>query len=651
VSGFSAPIAFVPDPVDRTVQYVAEQGGRIRLVRYGAVLSTDFLDLSAEIAFAGEQGLLGLAFAPDYASSGRFFVNFTNKDGNTVIARFRRSSNPLVADASSRFDLRWGGAAGPAFITQPFANHNGGHLAFGPDGFLYIGLGDGGFGNDPDHRAQNPSELLGKMLRIDVSVPDAHASGYEVPANNPFIGTGPPGTRPEIWSFGWRNPWRYSFDDPARGGTGALVVGDVGQSAFEEIDYEPPNSGGRNYGWRNREGAHDNLSSAPPAFLPLIDPIHEYGRSVGAAITGGYVYRGWSLGPTYRGRYFFADFAFGRVWSLALIVNPATGEAQPTNLVEHTAELGGGLLGNISSFGIDADGELYVVNYSSGMILRVLGARAAGYQGDHDGDGRTDIAVYRPSTGVWSARLSSTNFSSVLAYQWGVDTDTPVPGDYDGDGKTDFAIYRPSTGVWWTLLSSTSFSTALAYQWGVTTDMPVPADYDGDGKTDFGVYRPATGVWWVLLSSTNFSSALSYQWGVTTDRPVPGDYDGDGKTDFAIYRAATGMWWILLSSANFSSAVAYKWGVGADTPVPADYDGDGKTDVAIYRPSTGVWWVLLSSTAFSTALVQQWGVDTDAPGPADYDGDGKADLAIYRPATDVWWVLLSSTNFLTAFVY
>ena len=152
----------------------------------------------------------------------------------------------------------------------------------------------------PDHRAQNPQELLGKMLRIDVNVPDTHAIGYQVPADNPFVGGRPIAARPEIWAFGLRNPWRYSFDDPARGGTGALVIGDVGQNAFEEIDYEPPNRGGRNYGWRNREGAHDNVTSRPPAFLPLVDPIHEYGRASGQSITGGYVYRGRSLGAAVR---------------------------------------------------------------------------------------------------------------------------------------------------------------------------------------------------------------------------------------------------------------------------------------------------------------------------------------------------------------
>ncbi len=274
-----------------------------------------------------------------------------------------------------RSALGWSRRA--AFIAQPFANHNGGNLAFGPDGFLYVGLGDGGSANDPGNRAQNPTELLGKMLRIDVNVPDGHPSGYEVPSSNPFVGAGPPGTRPEIWSFGLRNPWRYSFDDPARGGSGALLIGDVGQGQFEEIDYEPPNRGGRNYGWRNREGAHDYIAMPAPAYSPLIDPIYEYGRNVGQSITGGYVYRGLGLGPSHRGRYFFADFVAGRVWSLSLIVDSTTGEADFTNVIEHTAELGGSL-GNISSFGVDGAGELYFVGYSSGSIRKIVSASPRG---------------------------------------------------------------------------------------------------------------------------------------------------------------------------------------------------------------------------------------------------------------------------------
>jgi glucose/arabinose dehydrogenase len=368
-SGFTAPVAFVQDPSDPTLQFVVQQGGRIRAVRSGMVLAQDFLDLTASVLSGGERGLLGMALAPDYAASGRFYVNFTNSLGNTVIARFRRSSDPAVADVSSRFDLRWGSAQQP-FVAQPFSNHNGGHLAFGSDGYLYIGLGDGGSGSDPDHLAQTPGTLLGKMLRIDVGVPDAHPTGYVVPADNPFIGGG---ALPEIWSFGLRNPWRYSFDTA----TGALLLGDVGQNAWEEINYEPAGRGGRNYGWRNREGAHDHVTSRPPAFLPLTDPIHEYDHSLGSSITGGYVYRGSALGTAYVGRYFFADFIRSRVWSIGLNVG-ANGEATATARTEHTSELGGtGELANVASFGVDADGELYVISYTRGAVLKIVSTSSA----------------------------------------------------------------------------------------------------------------------------------------------------------------------------------------------------------------------------------------------------------------------------------
>jgi glucose/arabinose dehydrogenase len=369
-SGFTQPIAVVQDPSDPRVQFVVEQRGRIRVVQDAVVQPADFLDLTSSVRSGGEQGLLGLAFPPDAGLTRRFYVNFTNDAGHTVVARFRRSNNPLIADPGSRFDLRWNGASGPALIAQPFANHNGGHLAFGPDGYLYIGMGDGGAGDDPNHLAQDPSSLLGKMLRVDVGVPDAHPIGYVVPPNNPFSAAG---TRPEIWSFGWRNPWRYSFDDPSRGGTGALIAGDVGQNAWEEVDYEPAGRGGRNYGWRNREGAHSNVTSRPPAFTPLVDPIHEYDHSAGSSITGGYVYRGASLGAAFRGRYFFGDFVRSRVWSIALTID-ANQEAHASDVREHTTELGGAAqLAGVSSFGVDAAGELFLVSYSRGVILRIAG--------------------------------------------------------------------------------------------------------------------------------------------------------------------------------------------------------------------------------------------------------------------------------------
>jgi len=352
VSGLSAPVGFVQDPTQVGVQFVVEQGGRIRVVQNGVLLAQDFLDLRGQVAFAGEQGLLGLAFAPDYGSSRRFFVNFTDTSGNTVIARYRRSaSNALQADPVTRFDFGWPGCT--RYIAQPFSNHNGGNLQFGDDGYLYIGMGDGGSGGDPSGNAQSRSTLLGKMLRLDVNVPESDPRGFAVPVDNPrpfgqdaagglcqtALPYQPTGYSELMWDIGLRNPWRYTFDLLSHGGNGALIIGDVGQTAWEEVDYEPFGRGGRNYGWRNREGAHDYDQSVPPSLLPLIDPAFEYDHSAGVAVVGGYVYRGTTLGQSYRGRYFLADLN-GRVWSVQLTPNATTGEAAPSNLIEHTAALG-----------------------------------------------------------------------------------------------------------------------------------------------------------------------------------------------------------------------------------------------------------------------------------------------------------------------
>jgi glucose/arabinose dehydrogenase len=371
VTGLSQPLAFIQDPSNARIQYVVEQRGWIRVVNNGMLEPVEFLNLTSEVSTGGERGLLGLAFAPDYGVTGRCFVNFTNRSGHTVIARFVRSAGrPLVADASTRFDFRWPG--GSRFIAQPFSNHNGGTLAFGPDGYLYVGLGDGGSGQDPGHRAQNPNSLLGKMLRLDVSVPDADPEGYDVPPDNPSMRNLPVAALPEIWAFGLRNPWKFSFDDSRLGGTGALIIADVGQSRWEEVSYQPPGRGGLNYGWRNREGAHANVASLPPAYGPLTDPIIEYDHGAGQSITGGFVYRGRALGSAFAGRYFFADFVRGRVWSLGLTINPTTGEATAVGLMEHTSELGGAsTLGMISAFGVDAAGELFVVSWDHGRVLRL----------------------------------------------------------------------------------------------------------------------------------------------------------------------------------------------------------------------------------------------------------------------------------------
>ena len=249
---------------------------------------------------------------------------------------------------------------------------------------------------------------------------------------------------------------------------------------------------------------------------------------------------------------------------------------------------------------------------------------------DFDGDGKSDISVFRPSSGYWYLLPSSTN--SFSFQQWGLSTDRIVAGDYDGDSKTDYAVYRPSSGTWFILRSTNN--TFIAQSFGIATDVPVPADYDADGRTDFAVYR--SGAWYILRSSDD--QFISQSFGTSSDKPMPADYDGDGKADIAVYRPSDGTWY-MLQSTN-SALRAQPFGTSNDVPLTGDFDGDGKADVAVFRPSTGTWYTLKSLNG--SLLAQRWGVDTDVPVAADYDGDGKTDLAVFRPADGTWYISKST---------
>jgi glucose/arabinose dehydrogenase len=340
-SGFESPvdIQFPPDGSGR--MFIVEQPGRIRIFAADAVATGPFLDITDRVDSRGnEQGLLGLAFHPQFAANGTFFVNYTDLAHHNVIARFQLSPDPRFADpASERILLS---------VDDPFGNHNGGVLAFGPDGYLYAGMGDGGSANDPLGNGQNLDSLLGKVLRIDVD----RADPYGVPADNPFA---PGGGWGEIWAYGLRNPWRMSFDRL----TGDLYIADVGQGQWEEVDVIPAGSpGGFNFGWKYREGAHA-FAGGPPPGVELIDPIAEYSHAEGGcSITGGYVYRG-AL-PEWNGVYLYADYCTGKLWGLL----PAAGgpflAARPSQLLFETRL-------NITTFGQDPDGEVYFADRAGGI--------------------------------------------------------------------------------------------------------------------------------------------------------------------------------------------------------------------------------------------------------------------------------------------
>ena len=341
-AGLSSPLDLQAAPGDRARLFVVEQAGRIRVLRGGAVLAAPFLDISGRISSGGERGLLGLAFHPQFGSNGRFFVNYTDRTGDTHISEFRATTPSAdAADATSEREVM--------FVRQPFANHNGGGLVFGNDNFLYIGLGDGGSGGDPQGNGQNLGTRLGKMLRIDVN----GAGPFAVPLDNPFVGQD--GALPEIWAYGLRNPWRFSFDRS----TADLYIGDVGQGALEEIDVGlSSRRGGENYGWNTMEGTRCFSPSSGCNTSGLTLPVTEYGRSDGFSVTGGVVYRGCRM-PGYAGHYFYADYGTGLIRSFRLEGGRAV------DARDWTAALGGAarVIRNPSSFGVDADGEIYIVDY------------------------------------------------------------------------------------------------------------------------------------------------------------------------------------------------------------------------------------------------------------------------------------------------
>ncbi len=349
--GITNPTFVVSPPGDTARLFILEQDGLIKIIKNGTLLETPFLDVSGISSSGGERGLLGLAFHPDYALNGHFYINYTDNGGDTRVDRGKVSDNPDIAEPDSLVNI--------ITIDQPYSNHNGGMIAFGPtDGYLYIGMGDGGSAGDPGNRAQDPSTLLGKMLRIDID----GDFPYSVPSTNPYYNN--PDTLGEIWAFGVRNPWRWSFDRE----TADMYMGDVGQNEWEEINFQPASSsGGENYGWRLKEGTH--CYNPPTDCDPggLTDPITEYDHNPECSITGGYVYRGCAI-PDLQGTYFYADYCSDRIWSFRY------DGANITDSMERTSELvpPEGSYAGISSFGQDALGELYIVDQGRDAIYKIV---------------------------------------------------------------------------------------------------------------------------------------------------------------------------------------------------------------------------------------------------------------------------------------
>ena len=340
VTGLTNPIYLAAPPNDDRL-FIVEQVGRIRIVEAGALRPEPFLDIRSDVSFVSERGLFSVAFHPDYATNRLFFVHYTNTSGHTRVVRYETSANPYVADPAS--------AATVLALDQPFANHNGGHVLFGPDGMLYVALGDGGSGGDPLEHGQNRGTLLGSLLRIDVD----GATPYEVPPDNPFVGTA--GARGEIWLYGLRNPWRVAFDPAAN----LLYVADVGQSAWEEVSVVPADQGGFNLGWNIMEGMHC-FDAASCDMTDLVLPAIAYDHDDGCSVTGGFVYRGTVI-PSLAGHYFYSDYCGGFLRSFRYADGAAT-DVREWDVPN---------LGLVLSFGVDAAGELYVLT-ADGAVRRIV---------------------------------------------------------------------------------------------------------------------------------------------------------------------------------------------------------------------------------------------------------------------------------------
>jgi glucose/arabinose dehydrogenase len=353
LTGLTAPVGLTAPPDDLKRLFIVERGGRIMISKNGQLLPTPFLDVDPLTNGGGEQGLLGLTFHPNYSQNGRFFINYTALDGWTHVMEYKVSTlNPDVAQPDAIQAI--------LIHLQPNVTHNGGQLAFGPDGMLYIGMGDGGFNDDPGNRAQDPTVNLGKMLRLDVNVPPPF-----IPVDNPFVSD--PQVNDEIWALGLRNPWRFSFDRL----TGHLYISDVGQASREELNFQPASSpGGENYGWRCMEGSKCTGSTGCTCNdLALTLPFHEYAHtSSRCSIIGGYVYRGNHI-PGLQGTYFFADFCSDEIWSLEYVGGVVN------NFLDRTQELTPpiGFINSIASFGEDGAGELYIVDLG-GEIYKIIRA-------------------------------------------------------------------------------------------------------------------------------------------------------------------------------------------------------------------------------------------------------------------------------------
>ena len=614
VSGLSQPtaMAFI-GPGDILV--LQKGDGRVLRVIDGVLQPGQVLDVAVDNA--SERGLLGIAVHPNFPLTPFIYLYFTQSSTSNDTSG---SPAPL---ANRVYRYVWNGnvLVSPTLILDlpvtPGPNHNGGTMTFGPDGKLYVVIGE----LNRNGQLQNNSggaapDNTGVIFRIN--------DDGSAPSDNPFFSQG--GNVPKYYAYGIRNSFGLAFDPL----TGELWDTENGPANYDEINVVQP---GFNSGWNRIMGpvSRDPEGTSDLVFFPgshYADPKFSWFNTVGP--TALVFLNSARLGAEYRNELFVGDINNGNLYRFKVNAARNGFDFTSSGLLDLVADsnaefqevlLGTGF-GGITDLKVGPDGLLYALSFGLGKIFVVSGQQTSV---DFDGDGRSDIAVYRD--GAWFILRSSDG--GVTFKGWGgLPQDILVPADYDGDGRVDIAVYRD--GTWYITRSSDGGVTAIGWG-GLLADIPVPADYDGDGKADVAVYRGGT--WFIIRSSDGDFTTTSWG-GLAQDITVPADYDGDGKTDLAVYRDGT--WFIKRSSDGGQMAISWG-GLPQDIPLPADYDGDGKADVAVYRGGT---WFIIRSSDGAFAVTGWGGLPQDIPLPADYDGDGRADVSVYR--NGVWFILRSS---------
>jgi hypothetical protein len=546
--------------------FFVEQGGIIKVLHPGSTTPTVFLNITSRVLSGGERGLLGLVFHPQFPTNRRFFVDYTRTgDGATVIAEYLASAgNPDIADTTEKVLLT---------ISQPFANHNGGMIEFGPDGFLYIGMGDGGSGNDPGNRAQNIEELLGKILRIDVDNPNGPIP-YSSPVDNPFFGATP--GRDEIYAIGMRNPWRFSFDRT----TDDLYVGDVGQGAREEVDIV---SLGGNYAWRVFEGTLcTNLDPTLCTGGSFAAPIAEYSHTPGSggrcSIIGGYAYRGvMSTLPV--GAYVYGDLCTGEIFLL---------QGGVQTLLFDTNNI-------ISSFGEDEAGELYVVELGS-SVFRIA---------TRTGPGPNDtVTLYDPAHAAIFLRNSNTGGIAHSTFTYGPANMglIPIAGNWNGDGVDTIGLYDPAHAAFFLRNSNTGGSAEITFTYGPAGLglVPIVGDWNGDGVDTIGLYDPANAAFFLRNSNSGGIADITFTYGPTGlgFKPIVGDWNGDGVDTVGLYSPSNAAFFLRNSNTGGIADITFTFGPAGSgfIAVAGDWNGDGTDTVGLNDPAHAAFFLRNSNT-------------------------------------------------------